>query len=306
MTVTTDSPHPGESRWLPGPAIDPAVARRAWRVAEPLHGMIYFVPEAHERYAALGLTGRTGYFASRAAALGPVGAEPVTAAFFNFNPRLVAGALPAAWERTTPAAVLAARLAAADAALTRGLGDAIHGPEVAEAAELARRAAESAAAHPQGRPLFAAHAALPWPEQPHLVLWQAQTVLREFRGDGHLAALLLAGLTGLEALVLHAASGEVPERFLRRSRGWSDEQWAGAVDDLRGRGLIEGDEPVLTGDGRAQREWIEAATDRLAAPAYAVLGADGCARLAELARPLSRAIVAAGLLNVDNAAPQRP
>ncbi|BCJ48392.1 hypothetical protein GCM10010168_76820 [Actinoplanes ianthinogenes] len=294
MTVATDSPEPA--------VVEPALARRAWRAAEPLHGMIYFVPEAHERYAALGLSTRAGYFASRAAALGPVGAEPVTAAFFNFNPRLVAGALPAAWDRTTPAEVLAARLAAADAALTRALGDAVHGPEVAEAAGLARRAAESAAGRPQGRVLFAAHAALPWPEQPHLVLWQAQTALREFRGDAHVAALLLAGLTGLEALVLHAASGEVPERFLRRSRGWSEEQWAGAVDDLRRRGLIEGDEPVLSEAGRTQRDEIEAATDRLAAPAYAVLGTEGCARLTELARPLSRAIVAAGLLNLDNGA----
>ncbi|GAA2879493.1 hypothetical protein Acy02nite_78010 [Actinoplanes cyaneus] len=293
MTNATDS-HQQEAA-----AIDPALVRQAWRLAEPLHGMIYFVPEAHERYAALGLTGRAGYFASRAAALGPVGAEPVTATFFNFNPGLVAAALPAAWEKTTPAAVLAARLEAADAALTRGLGDAVHGPEVAEAAGLARRAAEAAAAHPQGRPLFAAHAALPWPDQPHLILWQAQTVLREFRGDGHVAALLLAGLTGLEALVLHAASGAVPERFLRRSRGWSDEQWAGAVGDLRRRGLIDGHEPVLSAAGRAQRDGIEEATDRLAAPAYAVLGADGCRRLAELARPLSRTIVAAGLLNVD-------
>lgn len=295
----TDPQQMTELTGLRPPAIDPALARHAWRVTEPLHGMIYFVPEAHERYAALGITGRAGYFASRAAAMGPVGAEPVVATFFNFNPALVTAALPAAWEKATPEAVLAARLEAAGAALIRGLGDAAHGPDLAEAAELARRAAQAATAYPEGRPLFAAHAALAWPEQPHLILWQAQTVLREFRGDGHVAALLLAGLSGLEALVLHAASGEVPERFLRRSRGWSEEQWAGAVEDLRGRGLIEGDEPALSEAGRAQRAWIEAATDRLAAPAYAALGAEGCSRLAELTRPLSRAVVAAGLLKVD-------
>ncbi|MEU4477610.1 hypothetical protein AB0F68_05985 [Micromonospora sp. NPDC023966] len=297
-----DLAHPG---WQNPTALEPALVRRAWRVTEPLHAMIYFVPEAHERYAALGIPEPAGYFASRAAAMGPVGPGPVVATFFNFNPDLVARVLPAAWERTTPAAVLAARLEAAGAALARALGDAVHGPELAEAADLARRAAESAAAHPEGRPLFAAHAALPWPEQPHLILWQAQTVLREFRGDGHVAALLLAGLTGLEALVLHAASGEVAVRFLRRTRGWSGEQWADAVERLRGRGLIEGDEPTLTESGRAQRARIEAATDRLATPAYAVLGADGCARLAELTRPMSRAVVDAGLLNVDNAVPQR-
>lgn len=290
--------------WSRPAALDPAAVRRAWRVTEPLHAMIYFVPEAHERYAALGLAEPAGYFASRAAALGPVGPGPVVASFFNFNPALVARVLPAAWERATPAAVLAARLAAADAALTRALGDAVHGPEMAEAAELARRAAESATAYPEGRPLFAAHAALPWPERPHLVLWQAQTVLREFRGDGHVAALVLAGLTGLEALVLHAASGEVSVRFLRRTRGWNGEQWADAVERLRGRGLVEGDGPTLSDRGRAQRAWLEAATDRLATPAYEVLGADGCARLAELTRPMSRAVVDAGLLDLDNAAPR--
>ncbi|MEU4625642.1 hypothetical protein AB0G04_37425 [Actinoplanes sp. NPDC023801] len=290
-----------ELAWQEPSVLDPAVVRQAWRVAEPLHGLIYFAPEAHERYADLGLDPRSGYFASRSAAMGPVGAGPVVAAFYNFNPALVTRALPAAWDRTAPAAVLAARTEAAGAALSRALGDLVDTAEMREAADLARRAAESAAAYPEGRPLFAAHVALPWPDdRPHVVLWHAQTILREFRGDGHVAALLMAGLTGLEALVLHAASGEVPRRFLQRSRGWSDEQWAEATGRLRGRGLLEGDEPVLSDSGRAQRAWIEAATDRLATPAYTVLGTDGCRRFTELTRPMSRAVVASGALNVDN------
>jgi hypothetical protein len=273
-------------------------ARRAWRVTEPLHAMIYFVPEAPERYAALGVGPADGYFASRGAVLGPVGPAPVVATFYNFNPRIIARALPAVWAVTTPAAVLLARLAAADAALVRGLGDAVHGPEVAEAATLARRAAESAAEHTQGRPLYAAHAELPWPEAPHLVLWHAQTLLREFRGDGHIAALLTAGIGGIEALVLHVASGAADGRFLRVSRGWSRPQWAEAIDRLRRRGLVDdGDEPALTDAGRALHAGLEEATDRLAAPAYAVLGDDGAVRLAELTRPLSRIVVKAGMLN---------
>ncbi|RZU48357.1 hypothetical protein EV385_0070 [Krasilnikovia cinnamomea] len=285
--------------------LDPAAARLAWRATEPLYGLIFFVPEAHERYAALGIPEPMGYFASRGAALGAVGPGPVAAAFYNFNPALVARALPAAWSRTTPAAAVEARLAAADAALTRGLGDAIHGPEVAEAAQLARRAAEDAAAHAGGRALYAAHAELPWPETPHTVLWHAQMLLREFRGDGHVAALLVAGLSGLEALVLHGASGEVDARFLRISRGWSRDDWAGAVAALRGRGLLEpegepGGAPVLSEQGRALRAELEASTDRLAVPAYAGLGEAGCARLAELTRPLSRTVVKAGLLNPEN------
>ncbi|MCA2217774.1 SCO6745 family protein [Jidongwangia harbinensis] len=271
--------------------------RRAWRVTEPLHALIYFVPEAPERYAAHGIDGMTGYFASRAAALGPVGAGPVTALFYNFHPRLVARALPAAWAVTTPAAMLAARMDAADAALRRGLGDAVDSPAVAEAAALARRAAESAAAFPAGRPLYAAHAELPWPAEPHLVLFHAQTLLREFRGDGHCAALLQAGVTGPESLVLHVASGEADAGFLRTTRGWSADEWAGTVDGLRARGLLAADEPVLSDAGRELRAGVEAATDRLTEPAYRVLGEAGCTRLAELTRPLSRTVVKAGMLN---------
>ena len=206
----------------------------------------------------------------------------------------MAQALPAVWEVVTPAAAIAARLDAVDAALVRGLGDAVKSPEVTQAAQLARAAAESAAAHAAGRPLFAAHAALDWPSEPHLVLWHAITVLREFRGDGHVAALLLAELSGLQSMVLHTASGQANGGFLRASRGWSREQWAAAADGLRERGLLDGEQ--LSERGQQLRVRLEQDTDRLAAPAYAVLGTDGCARLAELARPLSRTLVKAGFL----------
>ena len=317
--------------------VDPAVARAAWRRAEPIHGMIYFAPEAQDRYASLGLEGRTGYFASRSAAFGAVPAEPVIATFFNFNPALVHAALPAAWDRAAPARVLAARYEAVDAALRRafatvdgaGNGAAPGGAAVAEAAGLARRAAETACEHLGARPLFAAHAALPWPDEPHLVLWHAQTLLREFRGDGHVTALLVAGVDGIEALVLHAATGAVPGLLLRVSRGWSTDEWAAAVDRLRSRGLLTAEEDAtdaggapaamthsatlraliqnappenlaLTEAGREFRRSIEDRTDLLAEPAYRVLGNDGCARLAELAKPLSRAVADAGLLDPGN------
>jgi hypothetical protein len=274
--------------------VTPALAREAWRLAEPLHAMIYFVPEVRERFAALGVPAIADYFASRGAALGPVGPGPVVATFYNFHPGLVARALPAAWDIVTPAAAVAARLDAAGAALTRGLGDAVTSPEVAEAASLARRAAESAGAFAAGRPLFAAHAALEWPDTPHLALWHAQTLLREFRGDAHVAALLVAGVSGLQSIVLHAASGKANGKFLRTTRGWSREQWADEVAVLQERGLLDGEE--LSAAGRALREGIEADTDRLAAPAYQVLGPEGTTRLGELVRPLSRTLVKAGFL----------
>jgi hypothetical protein len=281
---------------------EPAI-HRAWRVTEPIFAMIFFVPEATERYAALGLDAATGYFASRGGALGAVGAEPVIATFYSFAPALVTRALPAAWQKTTPEAVRAARLDAADAALRRGLGDAVISPEVAEAATLARAAAQEATRFPYGRALFAGHTTQPWPDAPHLVLWHAQMLLREFRGDGHVAALLLAGLSGLEAMVVQVASGSIDGGFLRATRGWRRGDWDAAAESLRGRGLLDGDE--LTEAGASLHARVEATTDELAEPAYRALGPDGLARLAELTRPLSRTLVKAGMMTPRSWNPAR-
>ncbi|MEU8381022.1 hypothetical protein [Streptosporangium sp. NPDC048865] len=271
---------------------DVQLARQSWRRLEPVHAMVYFVPEATERYAALGLDVRAGYFASRSAAFGTASAELVVATFYNFHPALVRRSIPAAWQVTTPEKVLAARLEAAGAALRRG---GLHEIEtLAETAELAARAAERACEHPQGRPLFAAHAALPWPSEPILRLWHAQMLLREFRGDGHIAALLAEGVGPLDALVLHAATGKVPTAFLKFSRDWPEEEWAGAEESLRGRGLLDGD--GLTEEGAALRQRIEDRTDELALPAYAALSGEELERLAGLARTFGRAVVDKGLL----------
>ncbi|MGI8332272.1 SCO6745 family protein [Actinomadura scrupuli] len=285
--------------------ITSALARRAWSRLEPVHGMIYFVPEAPAAYAEHGVEPAMGYFASRSAALGRVPAETVIACFYNFCPALVRQALPAAWDLTTPAALLTARLTAADQALRRGLGESVSTPAVTEAAGLARRAAEAASERPEGRPLFAAHAALPWPdEHPHLVLWHAQTLLREFRGDGHLAALLLEGLDGLEALILHGAGGEVPIGFLRATRGWPDEAWDAAVDRLRARGLLAAGEPALSEEGRLLRERVEERTDQASLPGYGALSEADAERLCELGGPISRALVDAGLLPLGRRRPR--
>ena len=259
--------------------------------------MIYFVPEAAQEYERLGLRGRSGYFASRSAAMGAVGAETVIATFFNFHPGLVRHAMEGVWQTTTPADVLAARLRGADAALVRLGVELISSPEIAEAAKLARAAATEATRWPEGRPLFAAHAVLPWPAEPHLVLWHAQTLLREFRGDAHVAALLTAGVTGVEALVLHGASEEVPMSVLKATRAWPDEEWNAALDGLKSRGYVTDDES-LTARGAEFRRGIEDTTDRLSAAAYAPIGDEGCARLRDLARPLSKAIVSRGGLGV--------
>ncbi len=274
-------------------------ARKTWRTLEPLHGMIYFAPEAAARYEALGLHGRSGYFASRAAPMGPVPASVVVATFYNFEPALVHEAMRGVWQRTTPHALLDARLAAADAALRRALPGGWVPDDMRTAAGLARRAAEVACEHPEGRPLFAGHAHLPWPDEPHLVLWHAETLLREYRGDGHIAELVVREISGIQALVLHAATGEVPRAALQATRRWSDGDWAMAVDALASRGWVEPD-GSFTDTGRQVRDGIEAATDRLASRPYAALGDDRCTRLRALARPWSKAIVAGGLIGFDN------
>ena len=274
-----------------------ATARRMWRSCEPYHGLVYFVPEAREAYEDLGLDGRAmGYVASRSAAMGAVGPGVVTAAFFNFHPDLVAGALPDAWRRASPEDVAAARLDAVDAGLRRILGDAVDSTDMAQAAALAAQAA--GACRPEGRPLFAAHATLPWPSRPHLGLWHALTLLREHRGDGHVAALVGEGLSGCEALVLHGATGEVDPALLQASRGWPDDEWAAAQGSLRRRRWLTAD-IELTEAGREARLRVDDRTDDLALGPWRRLGQDRSDRLRELVRPWSRAVVDAGTFSAD-------
>ena len=168
---------------------------------EPIHGMVYFTPHGGPTYDAIGLTGRQHYFASRAAAMGAVSAPMVTASFFNFAPSLIAAAIPSAWNIASPARVLEARLQVVDASLRDAGADHYATDATKEAAALARTAALAACERIDGKVLFAAHAGLAWPTEPHLVLWHAQTLLREYRGDIHIALLLV------EAAAPFAAAG---------------------------------------------------------------------------------------------------
>lgn len=267
---------------------------RLARGLEPLHAMTYFAPETEEHLTGAGLKpGRMSYFAGRAAPLGAVGAGAVVATFYNFSPSLVARNIPDAWTLAAPEALVAARFAAVDAALRRMLGDEIAAsPEVAEAADLARRAAEGCSV--EGRPLAAGHLAVAWPAAPHLVLWHALTILREHRGDGHIAVLVAAGLSGLEALVSYTATGRgFVTPFAMGSRGWKPEQWDAAVVALAERGILTAD-GALTDDGTALRKRIEDDTDRLGAGPWDHLGDEGAARLGEIGGRLVRALLAAG------------
>ncbi|MCX4531170.1 hypothetical protein [Streptomyces sp. NBC_01669] len=279
--------------------LPPRAGRRCHNAINPLHSTVYFSPNLGKELAELGIhDSNATYFAARGAALGAVGPGTVTATFYNFNHELVARHLPAVWSVASPQAVLDARLRAVDTTLRRLLGpEIIDSPELAEAAELALRATEACTRH--ARPLYAAHADLPVPEQPHLAYWHAGTLLREHRGDGHLAALVAAGLDPVEALVSHTATGKgMSPRWVLATRGWRRTDWEDAAERLRGRGLLDS-EGELTEAGVALRAELEDTTDRMDLAPYEHLGAEGVERLTELARGFLLTAASAGAFPAD-------
>ena len=273
-------------------------ARRLWLLLERVHALVYFAPEAGAAFRHAGLRGFwRGYFAGRTAPMGAVGPGPATAALFGFRHDMVARALPEVWSMASPDEALAARLAGVDAALRRILGPSATSSAVAEAAELARRAAE--AGDRGGRPLYAANADQPWPDEPHLVLWQAATWLREHRGDGHVALSTAAGLDGCRAHVLQVAAHDVPRESLQPHRGWDDDDWQAALEGLRSRGWLDGDGRA-TAQGRAAKADLEARTDELADAPLARLGDEPLARLEARLAPVADAVDAAADIPYPN------
>ena len=241
-------------------------ARQLWLRFEPYHDVTYFTPESRAATDALGCKGGwMGYFGMRAAPLGAASPELVTAVFYNFAPRMVARALPDAWAVASPEEFLKARLEGVDGALRRLLGS-VDTPEIAEAAALGREAA--LAAPLGGRPLGAANRALPWPEEPHLALWHACTILREARGDGHVAALVAHGVGPCQALALYAREHSLDPAYMRTARGWTLEEW---------------EDCDLPGDLAA----VENATDSAALAPWEALGTDRTSRFIELMTPLA-------------------
>ena len=259
-----------------------------------LQAVGWLAPQPAAAYAEHGLRGRVGYFAARSAPMGEVHAGVVTATFYVFAPSLVAHAVPAAWQRIRPADMVALRYRVVTATLRDVLGDATDTGRIEAAAALARTACGGLSM--PGRPLYAAHSLLDWPDDPVGGLYHAAILLREHRGDGHVAALVQSGFDPVEALVLDGLYSGNTE-FVRTTRGWTDQDWADGHARLRNVGLItEDDEPKLTEEGLVRRKSLERATDAAALTGWQQLGVDGCQELLALLAPLRESVLASGVL----------
>ena len=274
-------------------------ARALWQFGEPVHAVIYYAPETRAATDALGLKGGwMSYFGCRAAPLGRVEAVVVTSLFFNFEPSMVARAIPDAWSYASPEALLDARLSSMDLALRRVLGDdVVSSTAVARAADLAWATAESC--DMTGRVMGASNQAVGEPSEPHLRLWQALTTMREFRGDGHVQCLVSAGITPCEAVVLQAATNRSPEEGLRSHRGWTDDDWTVGRAILTRHKLVD-EAGGITQLGTDLRQSIEDETDRLMMPLVDGVGIERVEELASLLRPLATAVMESGAVPPHN------
>jgi hypothetical protein len=254
------------------------------------HAFIYFVAEAAEEAAGLGVTDRgRAYFAFRSAAMGAVPWQVTLATFYGFSPRAVRP-MTGVWDAAPPERWQAARFAAADRALRR-VGVDLTADQIAEARSLIDRVV-AGAVH-AGKPLAAANASVALPSDPLVALWQQITVLREWRGDAHLVVLAANGLGPCDCNVIQTATGRFPTGLMRATRLWDDEEWDAATARLAERGWLDAD-GTATGAGIAARKRIEVETDEHCAALWAPIGDAGARRLAALITPIFDAFTAAG------------
>ena len=270
-----------------------AVKRTFWQAIEVIHDVVYFAPDAKQRYETIGLKGYwMGYFASRSAALGTPAPEVVQALFHGFAPRMVHRALPDAWSMGSRDDVLATRYDLARDSLAPGLADGDVERLVTELTTIWTSLDFA------GKGLAAAHASLPMPDDPVGRLWHAATILREYRGDCHVAILAAAGLDGAAANALAVADGRVPERQ-REMRGWTEDEWAEAYERLRQREWTD-EHDAITDTGKVARAQIEDATDRVSASSFDKEAQARTITLEDALVGAARAIEASGAMQFPN------
>lgn len=267
--------------------MDPSLVQLLHRVVQPIHSFVYFAPEPALEYAALGYDVDGGYFAGRGAALGPVSAAVITATFFNFAPDKVTAGTPLGWTRADTDAIQQARYRAVGAALGRLTPGVLSEAVIAEATNLCEQVCDRVGY--EGKPLAAGNCAAVLTDDSLVRLWQLLTVVREWRGDAHIAVLTSEPLSALEALVLEGTRS-LPVALLRATRGWPDDAWDDTVSRFARLGLVT-DDGELTPAGNQRREDIEQRTDRASAPLWETIGDEASTRLHHLLVPLRTAIV---------------
>lgn len=273
------------------------LARRLWEAVEPIHAAVYFAPAAREVAIGLGMSGYwMGYFSARSSPLGAMAPAPIAAMFYSFAPGRVARALPEAWQYADPAAVLQTRIDTAVAVLGAYVGD-VPDTQLERLAVLLETAVRGCGF--DGRPLAAGWSQVPAPDSVLARIWLAATVLREHRGDGHVLACVREGLSGLDALLTHVATGAVTRDVLQRNRGWTDSEWDGGVRRLRARRLIDVD-GRLTRTGGTLRRDIEDRTDVLAGDPVTALGPAGVQTVIDIAVPISARLFDGGAMTDPN------
>jgi hypothetical protein len=258
---------------------------------EPIGANVYFAPEAHRNYADLGMNGASGYFCSRGASLGQPSGMVVASAFGVFSPAIVVPAVDAGWACTNGDDVLRARYDGAVASLRRLLGE----PEpsqVARAVDLLQRGL--AVAEHAGHPLFSGLKALPWPDDPVAQLWRSCDMVREHRGDSHIAVWTRAGVKPIEIQLMSELRMHIPLKTYSMTRGWTIEQMDAALDGMRAKGWVEAAADTFTPEGERFRDQIEADTDAMEVDVVDAIGAD-FDELIGILRPWAATIVKAGI-----------
>jgi hypothetical protein len=263
-------------------------ARTLRNVTEPIAAGVYFAPEAHQGYEAEGLDYFEGYFCSRSACLGAAPWSVVCAAFAAFKPAAVAAAVTSGWQKTTPAPMLAAREAGATAQLERLVGDTVDRSGVERATEILY--AGSDGVDPSGRALYAGLSILDRPITLFGALWRSADLVREHRGDGHIAAWM-SHVDSTEITVLTELAWGIPPRSYVFTRGWNEEEVDAAYARLIDRGLVAGG--ALTAEGKELRNHIERTTDESTSAVMDRVG-DDYDELVGLLTPIAEAIVTGG------------
>ena len=276
-------------------------SRNLGALLEPIAGQVYFSPECHASYQALGFAGSRGeqdgvampdrpaYFTSRGSVMGQVSGQVVTATFAVFNPAVVIPAVEQGWSLTDAATICDARDRGAIAQLERILGKSPTGIERAN--EILLRAFTPLRV--EGRALFAGLKGLQMPTTPIGKLWRLADALREYRGDSHIAAWVSQGLDAVELCLLTDSFSGLPLRTYSATRGWRDTDFDPATERLVAKGLLDAKTGTYTEEGRKLRELIEVKTDEQMRQAIEAIGND-FDELSGLLAPWGAAIKSAG------------